>query len=129
MPIKFLILLMTTSYHAIATWIEDSKYKPPGQLIDIGGYKLHLYSQGEGNVTVVIDHSLGGLDGYFLIERFARSQKCEVRSQKFLTFYFLVRAVGLRPHSLIIFSGIFLVGAYNPQLKKYFLLPPSDFLK
>ncbi|MDJ0718384.1 MAG: alpha/beta hydrolase [Prochloraceae cyanobacterium] len=72
MSIKFLILLMTTSYHAIATWIEDSQYKPPGQLIDIGGYKLHLYSQGKGNVTVVIDHSLGGLDGYFLIKKIAK---------------------------------------------------------
>ncbi|MDJ0775187.1 MAG: alpha/beta hydrolase [Mastigocoleus sp. MO_167.B18] len=71
-PIRFLILLVTTSYHAIATMFDNIKYKPPGQLIDVGGYKLHLYSQGVGNVTVVIEHSLGGLDGYFLIEKIAK---------------------------------------------------------
>ena len=71
-PIRFLVLLITSSYHAIATVFDNIKYKPPGQLIDVGGYKLHLYSQGVGNVTVVIEHSLGGLDGYFLIEKIAK---------------------------------------------------------
>ncbi len=70
-PIKWLFLLITTSYHLIATWIENQRDQPPGQLIDIGGYKLHLYSIGSGNPTVVIEHSLGGIDGYFLIEEIA----------------------------------------------------------
>ncbi|MBD0361868.1 MAG: alpha/beta hydrolase, partial [Coleofasciculus sp. C3-bin4] len=70
--INLLFLLTTTSYHIIATSIENRRLKPSGQLIDIGGYKLHLYSKGQGNPTVVIDHSLGGLDGYFLVEEIAK---------------------------------------------------------
>ncbi|HEY9694085.1 MAG TPA: alpha/beta hydrolase [Oculatellaceae cyanobacterium] len=57
-----LILLLTTSiYHTVASKIEKDKYPPPGQLIDVGGYKLHLYSIGEGSPTVIFDHSLGSL--------------------------------------------------------------------
>jgi pimeloyl-ACP methyl ester carboxylesterase len=71
-PINWLFLLTTTTYQLLATWIENRTDKPPGQLIDVGGYKLHLYSQGEGHPTVVIDHSLGGIEGYFLIEEIAK---------------------------------------------------------
>lgn len=66
-----LLLLATTSYHLIVTWMEQ-KHQPPGQLFDLGGYKLHLYTKGQGEVTVVIDHSLGGIEGYFLIEEIAK---------------------------------------------------------
>ena len=71
-PINWYFLLVTTSYHLIATWFENQRHRPPGQSIDVGGYHLHLYSKGEGNPTVVIDHSLGGIDGYFLIEEIAK---------------------------------------------------------
>lgn len=70
-PLKLLFLLVTTSYNAIASWQENIKDKPPGQLIDLGGYNLHLYSMGAGNPTVIIEHSLGGIDGYFLIKEIA----------------------------------------------------------
>ncbi len=32
---------------------------PPGQLIDIGGYRLHLHAQGEGGPTVVLEAGNG----------------------------------------------------------------------
>src|SRR5882762_11976985 len=32
---------------------------PPGRLIDIGGYRLHLYCVGEGSPTVVLLHGFG----------------------------------------------------------------------
>jgi pimeloyl-ACP methyl ester carboxylesterase len=70
--IQFLILLITTTYHFITTWQENKQQKAPGKLINIDGYKLHLYSKGQGKVTVIIDHSLGGLDGYFLIDEIAK---------------------------------------------------------
>jgi len=73
--IDLLFLLATTSYHHLANWIENRRHKPPGQLIDIGGYKLHLYSRGEGNPTVILDHSLGGIEGYLLIEEIAKMTK------------------------------------------------------
>ncbi len=69
---KWLFLIITTTYNLIATYFENKRMQPPGQLIDIGGYRLHLYSQGKGNPTVVIDHSLGGIDGYFLIEELGK---------------------------------------------------------
>ena len=77
MPISIdlLFLLATTSYHLIATWLENRRHQPPGQLIDIKGYKLHLYSLGQGSPTVVLDHSLGGIEGYFLIEEIAKTTR------------------------------------------------------
>ncbi|AFY57650.1 putative hydrolase or acyltransferase of alpha/beta superfamily [Rivularia sp. PCC 7116] len=71
LPINYLILIATTIYQLIATWIED-KQSPPGQLIDVGGYKLHLYTMGKVSPTVILDHSLGGMEGYLLIEEIAK---------------------------------------------------------
>ncbi len=69
--IKYLILMSTTIYQGITTWIEDKK-TPPGQLIDVGGYNLHLYTMGDSLPTVVLEHSLGGIEGYLLIEDIAK---------------------------------------------------------
>jgi pimeloyl-ACP methyl ester carboxylesterase len=35
-------------------------YPPPGQLVDVGGYRLHLYCIGEGSPTVVLEAGSGG---------------------------------------------------------------------
>jgi len=43
------------SYQAVATVIDKRTYAPPGQLVDVGGYRLHLYCVGEGSPTVVLD--------------------------------------------------------------------------
>jgi len=45
---------------------------PPGKLVDLGSHKVHLWVQGEGEITVVLDHSLGGVEGYFLIDEIAK---------------------------------------------------------
>ncbi len=71
------ILIMTTLYHAIACRREN-KLAPPGQLIDVGGHRLHLmhlppiYPDDEAKPTVVIDHSLGGVEGYLLVRELSR---------------------------------------------------------
>ncbi|MEA5472410.1 alpha/beta hydrolase [Spirulina sp. 06S082] len=72
MKIKWLLLLITTVYHLVATLLEERRIKPPGQLVDIGRHKLHLLTKGTGKYTVIIEHSLGGIDGYFLIEELAK---------------------------------------------------------
>lgn len=36
-----------------------AKYPAPGQLVDVGGYRLHIYCQGEGSPTVVIEAGAG----------------------------------------------------------------------
>jgi pimeloyl-ACP methyl ester carboxylesterase len=72
---QLLFLTCTTVYHFIASSQEKFSIKPLGKLIDVGGHKLHLYCAGEGNITVVLDHSLGGIEGYLLIEELAKITK------------------------------------------------------
>lgn len=73
MPISIQVLLIvaTTFYQAIASWLEN-RQPPPGQLIDVGQCKLHFYVAGEASPTIVLDHSLGGVEGYFLIEKLSK---------------------------------------------------------
>ena len=71
------ILLMTTLWQAIACYKENQQ-KPPGKLINIGNRQLHLLHLPAKDAavakrpTVVIDHSLGGVEGYLLIEEINR---------------------------------------------------------
>ena len=53
------------------------QYPPPGKLIDIGGYRLHLYCMGEGSPTVVLDYGLVGsyLEWYRVQPEIARSTR------------------------------------------------------
>jgi pimeloyl-ACP methyl ester carboxylesterase len=70
--IQLIIICLTTTYHIWATWRENKQIKPIGESIDIDGYSLHLYGKGSSKPTVIIEHSLGGIDGYFLIEKLAK---------------------------------------------------------
>jgi len=49
-------------YQVIASRF-DSDAKPPGQRIDVGGYRLHLYCQGRGNPAIVVDILESFVDG------------------------------------------------------------------
>ncbi len=78
MPIelKAALLIVAALYQAIAILMED-KQLPPGQLIDVGKCRLHLYVAGKLNAdkglpTIVLDHSLGGLEGYLLVNELAK---------------------------------------------------------
>lgn len=75
--LQIIFLLITSIYHAFATRRERQKYPPPGQLIDVGGYKLHLYSAGEGSPTVVFDHSIGSLgwSNYWVFQELAKTTR------------------------------------------------------
>ncbi|WP_299490765.1 alpha/beta hydrolase [Acaryochloris sp. IP29b_bin.137] len=72
MPLQLqaLLLAITTIYQIIACLLEN-RTSPPGQRIDIGGYALHLQTMGTGQQTIVLDHSLGGLEGYLLLNKLA----------------------------------------------------------
>jgi pimeloyl-ACP methyl ester carboxylesterase len=43
-------------YQIYATARDRAAFPPPGQLVDVGGYRIHLFSQGQnrGNATVVL---------------------------------------------------------------------------
>jgi pimeloyl-ACP methyl ester carboxylesterase len=42
-------------YQTLSTRSDQQNYPAPGQLVDIGGYKLHVYCIGEGGPTVILD--------------------------------------------------------------------------
>jgi pimeloyl-ACP methyl ester carboxylesterase len=46
-------------YESSAEASDVRAYPPPGQLNDVGGYRLHLYCTGSGSPTVVIDAGWG----------------------------------------------------------------------
>ncbi len=48
-------------YQLIGASLEEKQYPPPGTLVDVGGYRLHLHSMGTGGPTVVLDAGLGGI--------------------------------------------------------------------
>jgi pimeloyl-ACP methyl ester carboxylesterase len=49
------LALIGASYQAIATARDSRNHPPPGQLIDVGGYSLHIYCRGNGTPTVILD--------------------------------------------------------------------------
>jgi pimeloyl-ACP methyl ester carboxylesterase len=69
-----LLLIATTIYQTVTCWLEDKK-SAPGQIVDIGSCKLHILTKGEGSPTIVLDHSLGGIEGYFLIDELAKTTR------------------------------------------------------
>ena len=48
-------------YQAVATVYDQSKYRPPGRLIDSDDCHLHLQTAGTGRTTVVLEAGLGGM--------------------------------------------------------------------
>lgn len=68
-------------YQVIATRQSERKYPPPGRLVDVGGYRLHLLCSGpestDGSPTVVMDAGIGECSlGWSLVQpaiaKFAR---------------------------------------------------------
>lgn len=43
-------------YQTAATEVDQGKYPPPGVLVNVDGYKMHLYCAGEGSPTIILDH-------------------------------------------------------------------------
>jgi pimeloyl-ACP methyl ester carboxylesterase len=56
-----LLPLVGVIYQFVATKIDQYSYPALGEMVDVGGYSLHLYCTGEaGAPTVVMDSGLGG---------------------------------------------------------------------
>jgi pimeloyl-ACP methyl ester carboxylesterase len=55
-----LVALAGTTYQWLATRRDLASTPPPGNLVDIGGYRLHLWCTGDGTPAVVLDNGLGG---------------------------------------------------------------------
>ena len=64
LAIVIILPLSGALVQVIATEMDKRTYPPPGQLVDVGGYSLHLYCLGEnsgGRPTVILETGLGGL--------------------------------------------------------------------
>ena len=52
--------LSGATYQWLATRNDLAATPPPGHLVDIGGYRLHLWCTGDGAPAVILDTGLGG---------------------------------------------------------------------
>lgn len=48
-------------YQEVATRIDAERFPPPGEMVDVGGYRLHIYCKGEGAPPVVFDTGRGDM--------------------------------------------------------------------
>jgi hypothetical protein len=53
--VQLALALLGAAYEHVAETSDALDYPPPGQLMDIGGYRLHLLYVGSGTPTVVLE--------------------------------------------------------------------------
>jgi hypothetical protein len=61
LAILIVLPLSGALYQIIATIIDAHGFPPPGQMIDVGGYRLHLFCTGDNNAgtpTVILETGL-----------------------------------------------------------------------
>jgi pimeloyl-ACP methyl ester carboxylesterase len=56
----FLLVLLTFFYQNIMQGLDHRTYQPEGRMIDVGGYRLHLYCTGQGTPAIILESGLGG---------------------------------------------------------------------
>ena len=55
----FVLAVAGFAVESVAAWRERRLFPPPGQMVDVGGYRLHIQCLGNGSPTVVLDTGLG----------------------------------------------------------------------
>lgn len=55
----FILLGTGMLYQFVSTKLDTRTYPPPGKLVDIGGYRLHINCSGEGSPTVILEAGMG----------------------------------------------------------------------
>jgi pimeloyl-ACP methyl ester carboxylesterase len=53
-------------YQTIATERAERAYPPPGEMVDVGGYSLHINCVGQGSPTVVLDGGSGEMSAQWV---------------------------------------------------------------
>ncbi len=53
------LMVVGAIYESLAEAADAQAYPPPGRMIDVGGYRLHINCTGTGSPAVVIDAGLG----------------------------------------------------------------------
>jgi pimeloyl-ACP methyl ester carboxylesterase len=70
--------LASAAYQALGEAWDRRKTAPPGRLVDVGGYRLHIMSAGHGTPAVVVIPALGSPGSEWLGVQQAISQETEV---------------------------------------------------
>ena len=52
------MLLIGALFQAIGSAIDRRRYPPPGRLVPVRGARLHVYSQGEGEPTIILESGI-----------------------------------------------------------------------
>ncbi len=55
------VILAGAIYESVSEAADIRAYPPPGQMVDVGGYRLHINCTGEGSPTVAIERVWGYL--------------------------------------------------------------------
>jgi pimeloyl-ACP methyl ester carboxylesterase len=53
-------------YQTIATKLAERAYPPPGEMVDVGGYSLHINCVGQGSPTVLLDGGSGEMSAQWV---------------------------------------------------------------
>jgi pimeloyl-ACP methyl ester carboxylesterase len=61
-PVLAVLMLASVGggYETVREYLDAKMYPMPGQLVDVGGHRLHLYCTGSGSPTVVLEPGQGG---------------------------------------------------------------------
>jgi pimeloyl-ACP methyl ester carboxylesterase len=59
LAILIALALLGAAYESASEAADARAYPPPGQMVDVGGYRLHINCVGAGSPTVVIESGLG----------------------------------------------------------------------
>ncbi len=57
--------IVGTIYQTAAAETDRRNFPPPGNLIDVGGFKMHIYCEGTGSPTVILEALSGGFSAYW----------------------------------------------------------------
>ena len=60
-----LLLIIGAGYQFVGMVLDRVHYPPPGQMVDVGGHRLHLYCMGKGSPTVVQEAAAPGWSLYW----------------------------------------------------------------
>lgn len=61
----FTLVITGMLYQTAATEADRKNFPPPGNLIDVGGFKMHIDCEGMGNPTVILETLSGGTSSYW----------------------------------------------------------------
>lgn len=59
LAVLLVLILAGVIYESLAEAADKKTYPPPGEMVDVGGYRLHINCTGSGSPTVVIDTGWG----------------------------------------------------------------------